>query len=91
MARCGPGHPLVIRNRPVDDEGHPFPTVYWLTCPDAVKAVSRLESEGWIKRLEQQAEIDPQLGTGLRTAHEAYARERGRMHPGAEGWGGVAG
>jgi len=91
VARCGPGHPLVIRNRPVDDEGHPFPTVYWLTCPDAVKAVSRLESEGWIKRLEQQAEIDPQLGTGLRTAHEAYARERGRMHPGAEGWGGVAG
>jgi exopolyphosphatase/guanosine-5'-triphosphate,3'-diphosphate pyrophosphatase len=91
VARCGPGHPLVIRNRPVDDEGHPFPTVYWLTCPDTVKAVSRLESEGWIKRLEQQAEIDAQLGAGLRTAHEAYARERGRMHPGAEGWGGVAG
>ncbi|HET6792393.1 MAG TPA: DUF501 domain-containing protein, partial [Actinomycetota bacterium] len=41
IARCSDGHPLVIRNRPVDAEGHPFPTIFWLTCPVAVKAVSR--------------------------------------------------
>jgi len=82
---------LVIRNRPYDDHGNPFPTLYWLTCPDAVRAVSRLESEGWIKRLEQEAEIDPDLRTGLRRAHEAYARERGLAHPGGEAWGGVGG
>src|SRR5207249_4172975 len=40
VARCGAGHPLVIRNRPVDAEGQPFPTLYWLTCPEAVAAVS---------------------------------------------------
>ena len=91
VARCGTGHPLVIRNRPVDTEGHPFPTLYWLTCPDTVKAVSALESEGWIKRLEAQAEVDPELRTGLRRAHESYARERGLLHHGAEAWCGVGG
>jgi exopolyphosphatase / guanosine-5'-triphosphate,3'-diphosphate pyrophosphatase len=91
MARCATGHPLVIRNHPVDAGGHPFPTLYWLTCPDAVKAVSRIESEGWIKRLDQQAEVDPELRTALRRAHEEYALERGRLHAGAEAWGGVGG
>jgi exopolyphosphatase/guanosine-5'-triphosphate,3'-diphosphate pyrophosphatase len=91
VARCGPGHPLVIRNHPIDPEGNPFPTLYWLTCPETVAAVSRLESEGWIKRLNERAEVDPKLRTALRRAHEAYAKERGRVVPGAEAWGGVGG
>jgi exopolyphosphatase/guanosine-5'-triphosphate,3'-diphosphate pyrophosphatase len=81
----------VIRNAPFDHLGHPFPTLYWLTCTDTVKAVSRLESEGWIKRLADEAILDPDLRTRLRRAHEAYARERGASAAGAEGWGGVAG
>jgi hypothetical protein len=91
VARCPPGHPLVIRNRPVDPKGNPFPTLYWLTCPDTVRAVSVLESEGWIRRLEQLAETDPELRTGLREAHEQYATERGRLLGGSERWGGVGG
>jgi exopolyphosphatase / guanosine-5'-triphosphate,3'-diphosphate pyrophosphatase len=91
MARCGVGHPLVIRNHPIDPGGNPFPTLYWLTCPDAVKAVSRVEADGWIRKLNEQAEIDPDLRTALRRAHEEYARERGRLVPGAERWGGVGG
>jgi exopolyphosphatase/guanosine-5'-triphosphate,3'-diphosphate pyrophosphatase len=91
VARCGPGHPLVIRNRPVDPEGHPFPTLYWLTCPETVAAVSTLESQGWIKRLNERVEVDPRLRTALRRAHEEYAKERGRFLPGAERWGGVGG
>lgn len=91
MARCGPGHPLVIRNRPVDEEGKPFPTLYWLTCPETVAAASRLESDGWIKRLSHQAEVDPDFRIALRRAHEEYANERERLHPGARAWGGVGG
>jgi exopolyphosphatase/guanosine-5'-triphosphate,3'-diphosphate pyrophosphatase len=91
VARCGTGHPLVIRNRPVDADGHPFPTLYWLTCPETVRAVARLESDGWIKRLEAKAGADPDLRDGLEAAHRSYARERGRMHQGAEAWGGVGG
>ena len=91
MARCAAGHPLVIRNRPVDADGHPFPTLYWLTCPEHVRAVSRLESAGWIARLNDEAETDPDLRTMLRRAHDSYARERGRLAPGAESGGGVGG
>ena len=87
VARCTGGHPLVIRNRPLDAHGNPFPTTYWLTCPDAVKAVSRVESEGWIARLGD----DPAIAASVAEAHRAYATERGEMLPGAEEWGGVGG
>jgi exopolyphosphatase/guanosine-5'-triphosphate,3'-diphosphate pyrophosphatase len=87
VARCTGGHPLVIRNRPLDADGHPFPTIYWLTCPDAVKTVSRLESDGWIARLGD----DPTIAAAVAEAHRAYATERGEMLPGAEEWGGVGG
>lgn len=91
ICRCGDGHPLVIRNHPLDRDGNPFPTLYWLTCPDAVGAVSRLESQGWIKRLDQQAREDPSFGTALADAHRAYADERSRWLPVARSWGGVGG
>ncbi|MGH2684518.1 MAG: DUF501 domain-containing protein [Actinomycetota bacterium] len=91
VVRCGDGHPLVIRNHPVDGEGNPFPTLYWLTCPDAVKGVSRLEADGWIRRLDERAGEDPPFGAELERAHADYARERGRWATGAEELGGVGG
>jgi len=91
VARCPGGHPLVIRNAPIDREGHPFPTSFWLTCPVAVKAAARLESEGWIGRWNARAEKDEALATVLATAHEEYARERSRGFPQALAWGGVGG
>lgn len=90
-ARCPDGHPLVIRNHPLDHRGEPFPTLFWLTCPEAVKRVSRLEAEGWIKRLAQRTEEDPDFGEALTRAHAQHARERSRYAPGAEAWGGVTG
>jgi exopolyphosphatase/guanosine-5'-triphosphate,3'-diphosphate pyrophosphatase len=87
VARCTGGHPLVIRNRPLDADGHPFPTVFWLTCPVAVKAVSRVESEGWIARLNEDPVIAPQV----EAVHAAYATERGEMAPDTEVFGGVGG
>jgi exopolyphosphatase / guanosine-5'-triphosphate,3'-diphosphate pyrophosphatase len=76
VARCPGGHPLAIRNRPFDAEGRPFPTLFWLTCVDAVRSVSRLESEGWIARLNERAERDEDLAAALERAHGAYAGER---------------
>jgi exopolyphosphatase/guanosine-5'-triphosphate,3'-diphosphate pyrophosphatase len=87
VARCPPGHPLVIRNHPLDRAGKPFPTLYWLTCPQAVKAVSRLESEGWIKRLAER----PELQAGIEATHRQYSSDRERALPGAGAWGGVGG
>jgi exopolyphosphatase / guanosine-5'-triphosphate,3'-diphosphate pyrophosphatase len=91
VARCGDGHPLVIRNHPVDRNGKPFPTLYWLTCPAAAKSVARVESEGWIKQLEERSRSDPEFGAALDEAHRRYAVERGHWAPGAKAWGGVGG
>ena len=91
VARCPDGHPLVIRNAAVDPEGNPFPTTFWLTCPPAVRAVSRLEAEGWISRLNERIEADPTFADAVASAHAGYARERARDRPGAEAWGGVGG
>ena len=91
VARCSTGHPFVIRNKPVDPEGSPFPTIYWLTCPDAVKLVSQLESEGWIASLKNRYDVDPEFREAVDEAHGAYAAEREEMLPGAGGGGGVGG
>jgi exopolyphosphatase/guanosine-5'-triphosphate,3'-diphosphate pyrophosphatase len=91
VARCSDGHPLVIRNEPFDAHGDPFPTLFWLTCPTAVKAVSRLESGGAIAELNRRIESDGGFATAVARAHEEYARERARGHPGAETQGGVGG
>jgi exopolyphosphatase / guanosine-5'-triphosphate,3'-diphosphate pyrophosphatase len=91
VARCPGGHPLVIRNAPVDERGHPFPTTFWLTCPGAVRAVSRLEAEGWISRLNERLESDPGFAEAVAHAHAEYARERARDDPAAERHGGVGG
>jgi len=91
VARCPDGHPLVIRNRPIDAEGRPFPTLFWLTCPDAVREVARLESGGWIARWNERVSSDEALAAELAGAHEEYARERARWMPEAIAFGGVGG
>ena len=91
VARCPGGHPLVIRNAPVDEHGDPFPTTFWLTCPDAVRAVSRVEAEGWISRMNERIETDRGFADAVARAHAEYARERARDDPDAERYGGVGG
>ncbi len=91
VARCADGHPLVIRNAPFDPQGHPFPTLFWLTCPSAVRAVSRVEAGGAIAEVNARAVGDPAFAATLGAAHAAYARERARGHPDAEDHGGVGG
>jgi exopolyphosphatase/guanosine-5'-triphosphate,3'-diphosphate pyrophosphatase len=85
VARCTGGHPLVIRNDPIDAIGAPFPTTYWLTCPEAVKSVSRLESEGWIAKLNERVADDDVFGAALDAAHHAYAQDRGTPEGGVGG------
>ncbi|MFM8999211.1 MAG: DUF501 domain-containing protein [Actinomycetota bacterium] len=79
VARCLPdGHPLVIRNAPYDAEGKPFPTRYWLTCPEAVRAVSTLEASGAVRRWNERLDTDAEFVERLSIAHMAYAGERDR-------------
>ena len=94
VARCTGGHPLVIRNDPVDANGEPFPTLFWLTCPEAVRAISRVESQGYISVLNERVQVDEAFDASLESAHRAYARERESLvtDPGVAGAaGGVGG
>jgi exopolyphosphatase/guanosine-5'-triphosphate,3'-diphosphate pyrophosphatase len=91
VVRCGDGHPLVIRNQPRGVDGAPFPTTYWLTCPDAVKAVSRVESDGSIARLNERFDADPAFRVDVERAHADAATDRSRQLPEARDWGGVGG
>ena len=43
---CPLGLPVVIQVPPILDDGTPFPTMYWLTCPLAQKRIGRLEGLG---------------------------------------------
>lgn len=83
VTRCPWKAPQVIKNRPVvmektDRGAQPkvFPTLYWLTCPELVSAISRLEAEGMVASLQRQIESDPRLRQEMEKAHARYARQR---------------
>jgi hypothetical protein len=69
--RCRFGRPQVVLVHPVVD-GDPFPTLFWLTCPHLRHAVSALESDGWVARLEDAVRGDDRLRAELKQAHRAY-------------------
>ncbi|MGH8827946.1 MAG: DUF501 domain-containing protein [Jiangellaceae bacterium] len=76
--RCRDGHPTVVQTAPRLPDGTPFPTLYYLTCPNASAAVSTLESIGVMKEMTERLATDPELAAAYRAAHHAYlaARER---------------
>ena len=71
--RCPFGRPAVTEQAPYDAAGEPFPTTYYLTCPHAVAAVSRLEAAGGVERWTQAVARDPELAASL---SDANARQR---------------
>lgn len=75
-ARCVCGRPTVVMTAPRLDDGTPFPTVYYLTCPPAVAAVSTLEATGIIKQLTARLASDDDLRAGHERAHHAYLADR---------------
>jgi hypothetical protein len=74
--RCPCGKPGVVATRPRLPDGTPFPTLYYLTCPRAVLACSRLESVGRMAELTDRLAADEALADGYRRAHEAYLADR---------------
>ena len=81
VSRCHLGLPVVVQVPPILDDGTPFPTLYWLTCPLATTRIGRLEGAGGIKRLERKAETDPAFALRLEESHASYAAERDALVP----------
>ena len=85
VVRCPFGRPAVTEQSAYDDEGEPFPTTYWLTCPHLVAAVSRLEAAGGVERWSRAAAGDAELGESLERANEEQRRLRPELELGIGG------
>src|SRR5204862_9680 len=85
--RCPFGRPAVTEQAPVDENGSPFPTTYWLTCPFLVAQVSRLEAAGGVDRWTRAVAEDDALAQSPRHAGvERWGRDAVAERAPYEGW-----
>src|ERR687893_2585657 len=75
--RCPCGNPDVVETSPRLADGTPFPTLFYLTCPHATAACSRLESAGVMRDMQERLSTDPGLAERYAGASVDY-RERRR-------------
>jgi uncharacterized protein len=73
--RCPCGLPDVAETAPRLADGTPFPTLYYLTCPLANGAVSRLEAAGVMRRMTARL-ADGTLRRRYQAAHRDYLARR---------------
>lgn len=74
--RCSCGLPDVVETSPRLEDGTPFPTLYYLTCPRAASAIGRLEASGLMRDMTDRLATEPELAESYRLAHEEYLRRR---------------
>src|ERR687891_2445506 len=70
--RCHLGVPMVVETHPRLEDGTPFPTLFWLTCPLLVRRASRLEADGWMTEVGEELARDQKLRARLSAALDAY-------------------
>lgn len=85
VVRCPWGLPAVTEQEPYGPDGEPFPTTYYLTCPQLVAAVSRLEASGGVERWTAAVAADPDLRADLERATAEQGRIRHELAAGATG------
>jgi hypothetical protein len=74
--RCPCGLPDVVETAPRLPDGTPFPTLFYLTCPRAAAAMSRLEAAGVMRDMSARLHSDAELSARYRAAHEDYLARR---------------
>src|SRR5688572_33332174 len=84
-ARCPFGAPAVTEQAPYDDAGDPFPTTYYLTCPQLVAAIARQEAVGGVDRWSAELDRDPELAADLERATDEQRRLRRQLAAGQTG------
>lgn len=90
--RCVYGLPTTVRVGPRLEDGTPFPTVFWLTCPLARRHVGRLEAEGEMSAVNERLGADASFADEYARSHERYVSFRDALDdplPGDPGAGGM--
>ena len=67
---------MVIESHPRLEDGSPFPTTYWLTCPVLNKRVGTLEAEGWMNEVNERLAQDGGARGRLGSAIDRYRARR---------------
>jgi hypothetical protein len=83
--RCPFGKPAVTEQEPIDEDGKPFPTQFYVTCRYLVAAISRLEADGGVERWSRAAHEDETLARSLAEAHAEQRRIRPELDAGIGG------
>jgi uncharacterized protein len=90
--RCVFGLPTVVRVQPRLEDGTPFPTVFWLSCPVLRSRVGRLEADramvGLNERLATEASFAADYATGS-ARYVAFRDQFGAPVPGDPSAGGM--
>ena len=89
---CAFGLPTVVRVDPRLEDGTPFPTTFWLTCPALRSRVGTLEADHAMVGLNERLADDPELAAEYAAAHErsvAFRDRLGEPLPGSPGSGGM--
>jgi uncharacterized protein len=74
--RCPCGNPDVVATEPRLDDGTPFPTTFYLTCPRAASMIGTLEASGLMTEMTDRLAEDAGLASAYARAHEAYLEYR---------------
>ncbi|MBN1594894.1 DUF501 domain-containing protein [candidate division FCPU426 bacterium] len=80
--RCPQQCPQVSVNYPLpqtEKDANFFPTVFWLTCPEAVRRIGGIEDRGFIQHIQVQINANKRLSEIIQAAHEEYAYIRRAM------------
>jgi uncharacterized protein len=77
--RCPCGNPDVVSTEPRLEDGTPFPTTFYLTCPRAASLIGTLEASGLMREMTDRLGEDEELAAGYRRAHEAYLAARAEI------------
>jgi len=80
-ARCHLGLPTVITVPPILDDGTPFPTLFWLTCPLAARRIGRIEGTGGVRRAEHLIAEDEEFADRHDAAAKRYRSAREALIP----------
>jgi uncharacterized protein len=77
--RCVFGLPTTVRVAPRLDDGTPFPTVFWLTCPVMTSRVGTLEADHAMVGLNQRLERDETFAAEHAAATARYVAFRDEL------------
>ncbi|WP_103063385.1 DUF501 domain-containing protein [Actinomyces qiguomingii] len=78
-ARCVCGRPTVVRTAPRLPDGSPFPTLFYLSHPAAVRGCSTLEAEHLMEDFNRRLAQDSELAAAYAAAHADYLDRRAEL------------